>query len=171
MTLEDAPAEATAVRLVVEDNDLTDDGWIAVSAPRMPFLTQLTDRVGDKPVYIDWPASFVFPCIQLPKVSDGISEMPEYRITAGELAEESGWADARGGGPLGWIEEVAEDPEDAEVPSFLARDPTLPWGELLKVDPYEKGDPPKVVKGREVRPGWWSPGPGPDQPDVRIPPR
>lgn len=157
-----------AVRIVAEDKNLTEDGWIALSAPRIPELTTLTLRLRDKPVYMDWPTSFVYPCVDLPKVRDGIAEMPRYRITAGELAHEAGWAGSSAGGPVGWLETVADMPE---IPSFLRGDPKQSWGTLLQVDPLERGAEPRIVRGQKVVPGWWSPGPGPMQPDGRTPTR
>lgn len=162
LVLRDLPQDVSSVRLVVEDNDLTEDGWIAVSAPRVPSLTTLTQRVGDKPVYMDWPASFVYPCIQLPKMRDGVSEMPEYRLSAKGLAGEAGWAGSSGGGPLGWLDEVADQ---HQVPGALAGDLKQEWGELHQVEPYRRGVPPTIIRGTAVRSGWWSPGPGPLQPD------
>ncbi|MFB9730017.1 arabinosyltransferase domain-containing protein [Haloechinothrix salitolerans] len=164
----DVDSEATAVRIVATDNDLTDEGWIAVTAPRVPSLTTLTARIGANPVYMDWPTSFVYPCLRLPTTHDGISEMPAYRITAGELAAEAGWADSSAGGPLGWMELVAEE---SEVPSFLAGEPKQSWGQLKQIEPLEQGVPPHVVRDTEVHSGWWSPGPGPMQPDGRTPTR
>ena len=29
----------------------------------MPTFTTLTQRVGDAPVYMDWPAAFAYPCV------------------------------------------------------------------------------------------------------------
>jgi arabinosyltransferase C len=161
-------SDAIAVRVVAEDKNLTETGWIALTAPRVPSLTTLTERLGDKPVYMDWPAAFVYPCVQLPRVRDGISEMPKYRITAGDLANEAGWAGSNAGGPIGWLEQVADMPE---IPSFLDGEPKQPWGQLLQVDRLEGASSPRVVRGQEVRPGWWSPGPGPMQPDGRTPTR
>jgi arabinosyltransferase C len=106
--------------------------------------------------------------VQLPEVTDGISAMPEFRITATGLASEAGWADSSAGGPIGWLDEVATQPE---VPSFLDGDPEQAWGELLRVEPYVDGDPPTVRRDTEVRAGWSSPGPGPMQPDGRSPTR
>lgn len=162
------PQSVTAVRLVVEDNDLTENGWVAVSAPRVPTMTTLTDRVGDKPVYMDWPVSFVYPCFRSPSVHDGISEIPEYRITSGPLANEAGWASSPGGGPIGWMEQIADMPES---PSVMLGDAKQPWGQLLQVDLFESGQKPHVTRGSETEWGWWSPGPGPLQPDGRMPTR
>ncbi|WP_245975643.1 arabinosyltransferase domain-containing protein [Amycolatopsis palatopharyngis] len=168
LNLDDAPPSATTARIVSVDSDFTEDGWVAVTAPRIPTFTTLTDKVGNKPVYMDWPTSFVYPCLTPAKTRDGISEVPEYRITASSLAYEGGWASSKGGGPKGWLEEIADQPE---VPSFLQGQPDQPWGELLEIDPYAKGTAPTVIRGQEVHPGWWSPGPGPGQPDGNQPTR
>ena len=155
------PADADTVRLVAEDNDLRDEGWVALSAPRFPTLTTLTDRVGTAPVYMDWPVPFVFPCLNPPKMHDGILELPAYRITSDPLVPGAGWSNTEGGGPLGQFREVADEPE---IPTYLVGDPDRKWGQLLGVDLYVPGVAPTVVHDEEVRPGWWSPGRGPDMP-------
>lgn len=160
LDLGDIPANATAARIVAVDDDLTENGWVAVTAPRVPSFTTLTDKVGDKPVYVDWPAAFVYPCVNPMKIRDGIMEMPAYHLTAGTLAYEANWANSTGGGPKGILEELAEQPE---VPSFLAGAPGRPWGDLSEVQPYTHGNAPTVIRGTQVHPGWWSPGPGPRQ--------
>ncbi|OZM71864.1 arabinosyltransferase [Amycolatopsis antarctica] len=166
--LGDLPKGVTMVRVTGVDNDLTEDGWVAATAPRVPTFTSLTQKVGNKPVYTDWPASFVYPCMQPASTRDGISEVPAYRVTAGDLANEGDVASNKGGGPNGWLEEVADQPE---VPSFLQGAPSQPWGKLLEIDPYTEGEEPTVVRDRVVRPGWWSPGPGPSQADGKNPTR
>ncbi|PWV85739.1 arabinosyltransferase C [Prauserella marina] len=168
LNLDEAPENATAARIVAEDNDLTQEGWVAATAPRVPTFTTLTERVGDEPVYMDWPTSFVYPCLNPMKVTDGIAEVPAYHITANELATEGDWADNKAGGPNGILEELANQPE---VPSYLKGAPGQIWGTLEEVEPYTEGNAPTVVRGQEVRPGWWSPGPGPQQPDGSQPTR
>ncbi|GHF48359.1 arabinosyltransferase [Amycolatopsis bartoniae] len=160
--LGDLPANVSVVRVVAKDDDVTEDGWVAVSAPRVPTFTTLTQRVGNAPVYMDWPAAFVYPCMNPVTSHDGISQVPAYRITAGTLALEAGIADNIGGGPLGWLEEVASEPE---VPSYLEGDPGQPWGQLIQIEPYTEGTTPHVEHGEKTVWGWWSPGPGPQQPN------
>ncbi|MEV6878227.1 arabinosyltransferase domain-containing protein [Amycolatopsis sp. NPDC051128] len=168
INLRDLPPETNAVRVNIVDNDLTEDGWIAASAPRVPTFTTLTDRIGSKPVYVDWPASFVYPCVQPVTSHDGISQVPDYRITAGALADEAQWASSTNGGPIGWLEELAEEPE---VPSYLIGQPSQSWGQLLQIEPFTEGIAPTVVHGEKTVPGWWSPGPGPRQPNGKDPTR
>ncbi|HVW41547.1 MAG TPA: arabinosyltransferase domain-containing protein [Amycolatopsis sp.] len=164
----DLPANVSVVRIVANDNDVTDDGWVAVSAPRVPTFTTLTQRVGNAPVYMDWPAAFVYPCMNPVVSHDGISALPAYRITAGDLAPEADWANNVGGGPNGWIEEVANQPE---VPSYLEGDPGQSWGQLFQIEPYADGVAPQVTHGSKTVWGWWSPGPGPQQPNGSTPTR
>ncbi|HJQ47325.1 MAG TPA: arabinosyltransferase domain-containing protein [Amycolatopsis sp.] len=165
----DLPPNVTVVRVVARDDDVTDDGWVAVSAPRVPTFTTLTQRVGNAPVYMDWPAAFVYPCMNPVVSHDGISEVPAYRITAGDLAPEADWANNVGGGPNGWIEEIADQPE---VPSYLEGDPGQSWGQLFQVEPYAADAvAPQVTHGDKTVWGWWSPGPGPQQPNGSTPTR
>jgi arabinosyltransferase C len=147
-----------AVRLVVEDNDVREDGWVAVTPPRVSRMTTLTKFVGDQPVFLDWPVSFMFPCLDPAKMRDGIMEVPAYRITAGSLVTGIEWSDETGGGPTGLIQEMANQ---LDVPSVLEGDPTREWGQLLRVQPYADGVAPKVIIGEEVRQAWES-DKGPD---------
>ncbi|WP_326565037.1 arabinosyltransferase domain-containing protein [Amycolatopsis rhabdoformis] len=168
INLRDLPPQTTSVRVDIVDNDLTEDGWIAASAPRVPTFTTLTDKLQGKSVYIDWPASFVYPCANPVTSRDGISQVPDYRITAGALADEAQWASATNGGPIGWLEEVAKEPE---VPSYLIGQPSQSWGQLLQVEPFSEGIAPTVTRDHETVWGWWSPGPGPAQPNGKDPTR
>ncbi|MDT8912121.1 arabinosyltransferase domain-containing protein [Amycolatopsis sp. PS_44_ISF1] len=168
INLRDLPPQTDAVRIDIVDDDLTEDGWIAASAPRVPKFTTLTDKLAGKSVYIDWPASFVYPCAQPVTSHDGISQVPDYRITAGSLADEADWASSTNGGPNGWLEELADEPE---VPSYLIGQPSQSWGQLLQVEPFTEGIAPTVRRGTETVWGWWSPGPGPKQPNGKDPTR
>ncbi|GAA3549435.1 arabinosyltransferase domain-containing protein [Amycolatopsis ultiminotia] len=168
INLRDLPPQTTSVRINMVDNDLTEDGWIAASAPRVPTFTTLTDKLAGKSVYIDWPASFVYPCANPVPSRDGISEVPDYRITSGGLADEADWASSTNGGPNGWLEELADEPE---VPSFLLGQPSQSWGQLKQVEPFSTGVAPTVVHGEKTVWGWWSPGPGPSQPNGKDPTR
>ena len=148
------------MRLVAEDNDLRPAGWVALTPPRAPKLTTLTERIGNKPVFMDWPVPFVLPCIRPAMVHDGILEVPAYRITADKLVLEEDWSVAQYGGPLGILQEIAEQPE---VPTFLKGDPNNRWGKLLAIKPYEDGVAPTVERGEVVRSGMWAPDQGPQQ--------
>ncbi|WP_167121226.1 arabinosyltransferase domain-containing protein [Amycolatopsis viridis] len=165
----DLPPDVNRVRVVAKDDDITTDGWVAVSAPRVPTFTTLTQRIGSAPVYMDWPAAFVYPCMNPVASHDGISQVPAYRITAGDLAGEAGVADEYGGGPNGWLQELADEPE---VPSYLKGDTSgRSWGRLLQIEPYTDGVAPQVEHGTQTLWGWQSLGPGPHQPTGSTPTR
>ena len=143
------------MRLVAKDDDLREDGWVGVTSPRVSRLTTLTERVGNQPVYMDWPVSFVFPCLNPAKIRDGILEIPAYRIMGSQV--DVSWSEEGGGGPLGLVPELANQ---TQVPSLLEGDPTREWGQVLKVQLYAEGVAPTVIRGEEVRQAWVStPGP------------
>ncbi|NIH87576.1 arabinosyltransferase domain-containing protein [Amycolatopsis granulosa] len=163
------PPDLNRVRVVAKDDDITTDGWVAVSAPREPTYTTLTQRVGSAPVYMDWPVAFVYPCMNPVPSRDGISQIPAYRITTGLQPAEAGVADSYGGGPNGWIEELANE---LEVPSYLKGDTSgRSWGSLLQIEPYTDGVAPQVEHGTQALWGWQSLGPGPHQPTGSTPTR
>ncbi|PZS38369.1 MAG: arabinosyltransferase, partial [Pseudonocardiales bacterium] len=114
-----ASAGADAVRLVATDADVTDDGWLAFSAPRVPVLSSLTDLVAPTPpVFLDWPVGFVHPCVRPFAIRNGIAEIPQYRLLPDKmLADDSkSWSAADAGGPIGWLQILATQ---QEVPTYL----------------------------------------------------
>lgn len=151
--------EADSVRLVASDVDVTPEGWLAFSAPRVPQLEQMTDVVGrDTPLFMDWPVGFVHPCLRPYSVVNGIVEMPEYRLMPDEelLVGSKNWSTGEGGGPLGWLEIVATE---RELPTYLRGAWTTDWGQLDVVEPRSSDTQPlEVTTSTEVRSGLWSPG-------------
>ncbi|MFD6859399.1 arabinosyltransferase domain-containing protein [Rhodococcus sp. NPDC060090] len=153
------PAEADAVRLVVDDGDLSPDQWVAVTPPRMPQLDTLQDVVGsDAPGLIDWSVGLAFPCQRPFAHRYGVAEVPEYRILPDRVGADAtnGWQDSIGGGPLGWIPLLLT----AEtVPTYLDHDWGRDWGSLER---YRRIDPDAqtaTVRVEEItRSGLWSPG-------------
>lgn len=76
------PPEAELVRLVAEDGGDEDDLPLAVSVPRVPVTVPFSDVVDPgSPALVDWPVAFVFPC-QAPAVQqDGLTDVPDWRIS------------------------------------------------------------------------------------------
>ncbi len=76
------PAEAGLVRLVAEDGGVEGDVPLAVSVPRVPVTVPFQDVVDPgTPALVDWPVAFVFPC-QSPAVQqNGLTDVPEWRIS------------------------------------------------------------------------------------------
>jgi len=153
-------AGADAVRLIATDADVTDEGWLAFSAPRVPVLSSLTDLVAPTPpVFLDWPVGFVHPCVRPFAIRDGIAEVPQYRLLPNKmLADDSKtWSSAEAGGPIGWLQILATQ---QEVPTYLKENWDTDWGKLMVIQPrVPDAEAPTLTTGSAVRPGWWSPGP------------
>ncbi|MDQ3886225.1 MAG: arabinosyltransferase, partial [Actinomycetota bacterium] len=153
-------AEADTVRLLGIDADVTAEGWLAFSMPRVPQLVPMTAVVGQHtPVFMDWPVGLVHPCLRPFAVTNGIAEMPEYRLLPDDLLASYSvvWSSEGGGGPLGWLGIVAKE---RELPTYLKGAWDTDWGKLTAIEPRVPGAKAAIVRtGTEVRPGWWSPGP------------
>ncbi|MGW1678032.1 arabinosyltransferase domain-containing protein [Saccharopolyspora sp. NPDC002376] len=151
---------ATKMRLVAVDQALGVDGWLAVSTPRVPKLTNMTQLVGNAPTFVEWPAALVHPCLQISGLYDGIAEMPRFRVSAGELVRDvgEGWSSPDAGGPFGWLN-VASSVR--ELPTYLRGAPQQDWGSLYVVHPYD-ADALPAKAALEIHPethwGTWSPG-------------
>lgn len=153
-------AGADSVRLIAIDADVTDEGWLAFSAPRVPVLSSLTDLVAPTPpVFLDWPVGFVHPCVRPFGIRNGIAEIPQYRLLPDELLADDSktWSARDAGGPLGWLQILATQ---QEVPTYLKENWDTDWGKLMVIQPRVPGAVgPTLKTGTAVRMGWWSPGP------------
>lgn len=154
------PAEATLVRLVVRDNDLAPQHWIAVTPPRVPQLRTLQQVVGSSdPVLLDWLVGLAFPCQRPFGHLNGMTEVPMWRILPDRFGAEanSPVMDNNGGGPLGITELLVHA---ITVPSYLNHDWFRDWGALQQLTPYyPEATPAQLVLGTAVRSGLWSPAP------------
>ncbi len=114
------PADATAVRIVVEDKSLTQGDWVAVTPPRVPELRSVQEYVGStQPVLMDWAVGLAFPCQQPMLHADGVTEIPKFRITPDYSAKKldtDTWQDGVNGGLLGHQRSAAAGPRDVDVP-------------------------------------------------------
>jgi arabinosyltransferase C len=152
--------DAQKVRLVAVDNALGADGWLAVSVPRVPQLMTLTQYVGKSPTFIDWPATFVHPCLQIPSISHGVAEVPKFRISGGAEVRDvgQGWSGPDSGGPFGWMDVTTSM---RELPTYVRDDVQRDWGSLYEVDPYEADALPAQAAMEvhtETHWGTWSEG-------------
>ncbi|GAA2788684.1 arabinosyltransferase domain-containing protein [Saccharopolyspora taberi] len=152
---------ATKLRLVAKDQALAPEVWLALSAPRAPKLTRMTDFIGGAPTYVEWPAALVHPCLKIPGLHNGIAETPGFRIAGGREVRDIGqsWSSPDMGGPFGWMNVMAGT---HELPTYLKNDISRDWGSLYRIDPYVPDALPAEAAMR-VRPethwGLWSPGP------------
>ncbi|MDQ3762405.1 MAG: arabinosyltransferase domain-containing protein [Actinomycetota bacterium] len=151
---------ADSVRLVSTDADVTDEGWLAFSAPRVPVLSSMTDLVAPTPpVFLDWPVGFVHPCVRPFAIRNGIAEVPQYRLLPNEMLADYSktWSSREAGGPIGWLQVLATQ---QEVPTYLKENWDTDWGKLMVIQPrVPDAEAPILRTDTAVRSGWWSPGP------------
>jgi len=154
------PRDATQIRLVAIDDDLSPQHWIAVTPPRIPQLQSLQQVVGSTdPVFLDWLVGLAFPCQRPFGHQYGVTEVPKWRIMPDRFGAEanSPVMDYLGGGPLG-ISELLFRAET--VPTYLRDDWFRDWGALQRLAPfYPNATPARIELGTATRTGWWSPAP------------
>jgi len=153
------PADATAVRVVVDDLSLTPEDWIAVTPPRVPELRSLQEYVGSsQPVLMDWAVGLAFPCQHPMLHADGVTEIPNFRITpdyAAKKQDTDTWEDGTNGGLLGITDVLLRAHVMA---TYLSRDWGRDWGSLRKFDTIVDAQPAELELGTATHSGLWSPG-------------
>ena len=156
---EKMPADTVAVRVVVEDLSLTPEDWIAVTPPRVPELRSLQEYVGSRqPVLLDWAVGLAFPCQQPMLHTNGVTEIPRFRITPDYNAKKldtDTWEDGTNGGLLGITDLLLRAHVMA---TYLSRDWARDWGSLRKFDILIDAPPARLDLGEATRSGLWSPG-------------
>ncbi|BBF98969.1 MULTISPECIES: arabinosyltransferase domain-containing protein [Pseudonocardia] len=149
-----AAAEADRVRVVASDRGLGPNSWLAVAQPRVPQLTPLTDVVGGRPGYLDWPTAFVHPCLRRFDVNGGIADVPAFRLLADTQQRSVGdeWGAASGGGPRGWTALVGAE---RVLPTYLPGEWDFDWGQFRIYEPYTpQSVPAPVERGERTMWGW-----------------
>lgn len=158
--LDTLPAEADAIRIVVDDSDLAGNQWAAITPPRVPKTQTLNELVGSSsPVLLDWAVGLAFPCQRPFDHRYGVAEVPEYRILPDRTGAEStnAWQDWIGGGPLGWTEQLLGA---QTLPSYLKDDVDRDWGSIERYSPLDPTAVPADITVTEAtRSGLFSPGP------------
>jgi arabinosyltransferase B len=162
------PADATSVRIVAEDLSLTPGDWVAVTPPRVPDLRTVQQYVGsEQPVLMDWAVGLAFPCQQPMLHSNGVTEIPKYRITPDYNAKRKDtdtWQDGLNGGLLGISDLLLR----AQVmATYLNHDWGRDWGSLRRFDATPDGSaarPADIELGTATHSGLYSPG------EIRIKP-
>ncbi len=153
------PADAIAVRVVAEDLSLTPEDWIALTPPRVPELRSVQEYVGStQPVLLDWAVGLAFPCQQPMLHSNGVTDIPKFRITPDYTAKKMDtdtWEDGINGGLLGITDLLLRAHVMA---TYLSHDWARDWGSLRKFDTLVDAPPAELDLGTATRFGWWSPG-------------
>ena len=154
------PVGATAVRLVVDDENLATEDWIALTPPRVPRLRTLQDVVGSAdPVLLDWEVGLEFPCQRPFGHRNGVDEVPRWRVLPGRASDEvnSPVMDSIGGGPLGVTELLLKA---TTLATYLKNDWYRDWGSLQRFTPYDADAQPAQLRlSTATRSGLWSPAP------------
>ncbi|MGV9670649.1 arabinosyltransferase domain-containing protein [Gordonia sp. NPDC003504] len=139
------PPAATVMRLSLSDNNLGADQFLAITPPRAPRLQTLQRVVGTAPALIDFTVASHFPCQQPLQVTNGVAQVPRWRILPDYVAANSQsktWQDADDGGLLA----VSEGTTSAQaVPTYLKDDWHRSWGALEKLTPLEPEAVPAQV--------------------------
>ncbi|MDO5030337.1 MAG: arabinosyltransferase domain-containing protein [Corynebacterium sp.] len=158
------PEGATAVRLVAEDNDVSEDQWLALTPPRLAELKPMNDVIDSQtPTLPDWPVAFQFPCQRPFDHFAGVAELPKYRITPDRGLKVVGadtWQSVDAGGPLGFSDAVNEA---TAVPTYLKNNWRRDWGSIEKLSPRPnkdgvKPDTAEIDYEDITRSGLYSPG-------------
>jgi arabinosyltransferase B len=153
------PGDAVAVRVVAEDLSLTPEDWIALTPPRVPELRSVQEYVGStQPVLLDWAVGLAFPCQQPMLHSNGVTDIPKFRITPDYTAKKMDtdtWEDGINGGLLGITDLLLRAHVMA---TYLSHDWARDWGSLRKFDTLVDAPPAELDLGTATHFGWWSPG-------------
>ncbi|MGB3708650.1 arabinosyltransferase domain-containing protein [Gordonia sp. (in: high G+C Gram-positive bacteria)] len=153
------PTNATAMRIVAVDANLSPDEWLAITPPRAPHLETLQQVVGSQtPVLLDLSVGSQFPCQQPITANHGVYNVPQWRITpdrATTFSKSKAWQSARAGGILA----VAESTTNASaVATYLENDWYRDWGNLLKLTPLTPGAATVTLTTSTTRQfGWTNP--------------
>jgi hypothetical protein len=121
------PAGATRVRIRATDGRTDEEGWLAVTGPRLRSALGLNDFLaGRGPVLVAWPQAFLFPCAPLPRVAAGLAQTPDTVIESPRpyFAEDR---DPNIGGTFAGVPGLGDL---QEVPTRVRGHPDIDWGSV-----------------------------------------
>ena len=107
---------------------------------------------------MDWAVGLAFPCQQPMFHSNGVAQVPKFRITPDYLAKKQDtdtWEDGRNGGLLGISDLLLRAHVMA---TYLSHDWGRDWGSLRKFDTIVDATPAELELGTATRSGLWKPG-------------
>ncbi|MEO9329216.1 arabinosyltransferase domain-containing protein [Gordonia sp. B21] len=152
-----APPAATVMRLVLQDNNLGDKQFIAITPPRAPRLQTLQEVVGTTaPTLIDFGVAAHFPCQKPMGVSHGVAQVPQWRILGDyplTNSQSKTWQAGVDGGLLG----ISEATTSARaVSTYLKDDWVREWGALEKLTPLVPDAPNAHIDTSSTTEWGWS---------------
>lgn len=150
------PPRATAVRMSLLDNNLDPKQFVAITPPRAPRLQTLQRTVGSHdPTLVDFTVAAHFPCQRPMEVSNGVSEVPQWRILpdfASANSQSKTWMSSAGGGPLSVYQATTSA---TTVPTYLRDDWHQDWGALEQLTPLAPdAHPVELNLTQRTRWGW-----------------
>ncbi|WP_454561860.1 arabinosyltransferase domain-containing protein [Mycobacterium haemophilum] len=155
----DIPADAVAVRVVAEDLSLTPEDWIAVTPPRVPQLRSVQEYIGStQPVLLDWPVGLAFPCQQPMLHANGVTQVPNFRISPDyetKKRDPDTWQAGINGGQLGITDVLLRAHVMA---TYLSNDWGRDWGSLRKFEANADAQPAQIELGHATHSGLWKSG-------------
>ena len=159
--MDQVPAEATGMRIIAKDNNVNNKQWLAITPPRAPVLQTLQEVVGSKaPTLIDFSVASQFPCQRPFAITDGVAEIPQWRILPDRTtaaSQSKTWQAAEDGGVLGVSEAVTRADT---VATYLDDDWYRAWGSLEVLIPLVPDAPQaNIITGTETKWGWSRTGP------------
>jgi arabinosyltransferase A len=159
--MDQVPADATGMRIIAKDNNVNLKQWLAITPPRAPQLETLQEVVGSQaPTLIDFSAASQFPCQRPFAITNGVAEIPEWRILPDRttaVSQSKTWQAAEDGGVLGVSESVTSA---NTVATYLDDDWYRSWGSLEILTPLVPDAPEaNIVTGTETKWGWSRTGP------------
>jgi hypothetical protein len=150
-----APAGAQVVRLSAEDGGAVTDLPLSVSVPRVPVTAAFTDVVRpDQPAIVDWPVAFVMPCQRLSRQSEGVTDVPRWRIASVDDAGDIITAEFVGG-PYAPASTLVDQ---VPVPVYEPGRPMARHVALYEWRPRVETIPPRRDVSPSTEPGWAAAG-------------
>ncbi|MGY1754915.1 arabinosyltransferase domain-containing protein [Blastococcus sp. SYSU D01042] len=161
------PEGAALVRFRLTDQNLTPEGYLTVTAPYRATGEPLTRLFEGNSVALDWPIGFNMPCVEPPRVADGMVEPVDQLVLGDTFSDDPGLLIVdNGGGAYGTVDEVARVTRYRGFLPDTSADVT--WGTLLELEYDLPTDAFRVEEGSRTIAGWgWWPeaGPGPSPED------
>ncbi|MBE7193351.1 arabinosyltransferase domain-containing protein [Gordonia polyisoprenivorans] len=152
------PAGATAMRIVAVDDNLANDQWLAFTPPRAPRLETLQNLVGSTaPVLLDLSVGSQFPCQHPITVTNGISQIPQWRITPDRtttFSKSKSWQSATSGG--GILTTADALTSASTMATYLQGDWYRDWGALQQLTPLVPDARPATVRTGDTTEWGWS---------------
>ncbi len=155
------PAGTSLVRFRVTDQNLTPEGWLTVTAPFRAIGEPLSELFDGNSVALDWPIGFNMPCVEPPRVADGMVEPIDLLVLGDTFSDDPGLLIIDDeGGAYGTVDEVAEVTRYRGFLPDTSAD--VRWGQLRELEYDLPTDAFRMEMGSRTIAGWgWWPGAGP----------